>query len=269
MSEVRSWVRNNLGPCLPALRRIRKIVRPRADINRHILAANRAAGLRNSLVETFTAESYAQNGEDIIVSGLLRARLRTQAREMQSVFYIEIGANQPIATSNSYLLYRRFAAHGVLVEANRDLIADLERVRPRDTVVCKAVSTIRTPTLALHIGNAHELSSIDPRHIRSFGSFGGVGGIARQETVQNVHINDFLAAYAQDPFDLLSIDCEGIDYDLLHEIDFGRFKPFIVQCEPSEHFMPGNGARMISLMESRSYHLSAATDINLIFSRKR
>jgi FkbM family methyltransferase len=272
MSEIRKWVKNNLGPAVPALKRIEKLVRPdrgaKTGKNEHILKLNEAEGLTNSQVDTFAPESYAQNGEDIILSGLLNARMRTQKRSMKSVFYIEIGANQPIATSNSYLLYRKFGAHGVLVEANPDLIPDLERVRPRDKVVHTAISTTREPSLTLHVGNAHELSSLNPDHVRSIVEFGGAGGIAREVTVRNMHINDFLASYAQKNFDMLSIDCEGIDYDLLRAADFDNFKPFIVQCEPSEYFIPANGARMISLMESRSYHLTAVTDINLIFTRK-
>jgi FkbM family methyltransferase len=270
MSEIRTWVKNNLRPAVPPLKRIAKLVSPNRSAkgkNEHILKLNKAEGLKNSQVVTFAPETYAQSGEDIILSGLLSARMRAQKRSMKSVFYIEIGANQPIATSNSYLLYRKFGAHGVLVEANPDLIPDLERVRPRDKVVQLAISTTREPSLTLHVGNAHELSSLNPDHVRSFGEFGGAGGIARV-TVRNMHINDFLASYAQETFDMLSIDCEGIDYDLLIEADFDKFKPFIVQCEPSEHFIPANGARMISLMESRSYYLTAVTDVNLIFTRK-
>jgi hypothetical protein len=91
---------------------------------------------------------------------------------------------------------------------------------------------------------------------------------ARRETVRNMHINDFLGSYTQENFDLLSIDCEGLDYDFLYETDFDEFRPFLVQCERSEYFIPDNGARMISLMESRSYHLIAVTDIKLIFIRE-
>ena len=268
MSQIRNWAKHNLGPAVPALKRIEKFIRPNRRINEHILKLNEANGLKNSKLETFAPESYAQSGEDIVISSLLRAQTRTRNRSMNSVFYVEIGANQPIATSNSYLLYRKFGAHGVLVEANPDLIPDLARVRSRDRVVHTAISTTRELFVTLHVGTAHELSSLNPDHVRSFGNFGGVGRIAREVTVRNMHINDFLASYTQENFDLLSIDCEGLDYDLLHETDFDQFRPFLVQCEPSEHFIPDNRARMISLMESRSYHLIAVTDINLIFIRE-
>lgn len=67
--------------------------------------------------------------------------------------------------------------------------------------------------------------------------------------------------------DFLSIDCEGLDHDLIKAIDYERIRPAVIQGEPSEHFLEGNRGRMINLMECRSYRLTAMTDINVIFER--
>jgi FkbM family methyltransferase len=202
----------------------------------------------------------------VIVAGLLRARLLTQNRTMNSVFYIEIGANHPISTSNTYLLYERYKASGLLVEANPALIDDLRRVRPRDQVVEAAVSTSSDDKALLHVANSSELSSLNAGHVNSFGPLQGRGGIAQTIMVPNIHINDLLLVGAAGAaFDFLAIDCEGLDYDLLCAMDFERFKPFIIQCEPSAHFVHDNKARIIGLLQSRSYRLTAVTNVNLIF----
>ncbi|MCK1693055.1 FkbM family methyltransferase [Bradyrhizobium sp. 144] len=83
-----------------------------------------------------------------------------------------------------------------------------------------------------------------------------------------VGINELLASYAN-KIDFLSIDCEGLDYQLVKAIDYERIKPAVIQCEPSEHVHDGNTARIINLMESRAYRLAAMTDLNVIFERLR
>ncbi|MER8531073.1 hypothetical protein, partial [Mesorhizobium sp. M1272] len=61
--------------------------------------------------------------------------------------------------------------------------------------------------------------------------------------------------------------CEGLDHDLVKAIDYERIRPAVIQCEPSEHHLKGIRAKIINLMECRSYRLAAMTDGNVIFER--
>ncbi|TYL85865.1 FkbM family methyltransferase [Bradyrhizobium cytisi] len=230
-------------------------------INREVKRLN----LPNSRIKHFAPASYAQAGEDVILEGILAAKLCKSQRSWKSVFYVEIGANHPISTSNTYLMYQR-GAQGVLVEPNPELGALIRTVRPRDVLVPSVVLPAPQASATLFIGNAHELSSLDEAHIKSFGDFDGVGGVREHIEVSAVGINELLIPYAN-KIDFLSIDCEGLDYDLVEAIDHERIKPAVIQCEPSEHFLDGNTARIINLMESRAYRLAAITDINVIFER--
>ncbi|WFT96766.1 FkbM family methyltransferase [Bradyrhizobium barranii] len=230
-------------------------------INREVKRLN----LPNSRIKHFAPASYAQAGEDVILEGILAAKLCKSQRSWESVFYVEIGANLPISTSNTYLMYQR-SAQGVLVEPNPELGALIRTVRPRDVLVPSVVLPAPQASATLFIGNAHELSSLDEAHIKSFGDFDGVGGVREHIEVTAVGINELLIPYANQ-IDFLSIDCEGLDYDLVEAIDHERIKPAVIQCEPSEHFLDGNTARIINLMESRAYRLAAITDINVIFER--
>ncbi|MBH5371031.1 FkbM family methyltransferase [Bradyrhizobium glycinis] len=230
-------------------------------INREVERLN----LPNSRIKHFAPASYAQAGEDVILEGMLAARLRKSQRSWESVFYIEIGANHPISTSNTYLMYKR-GAQGVLVEPNPELGALIRTVRPRDVLVPSVVLPTSRASATLFIGNAHELSSLNEAHIRSFGEFDGLGGVREHIEVSAIGINELLTPYAN-KIDFLSIDCEGLDYDLVKAIDHERIKPAVIQCEPSEHFLDGNTARIIDLMESRGYRLAAVTDLNVIFER--
>jgi FkbM family methyltransferase len=217
--------------------------------------------IRASSLPATIRETYAQCAEDLIVESLLAARLALTGREPSSLFYVEIGANHPVQTSNTYLFYRKYGAAGVLVEANEELIPALRTVRPRDVVVHSAVSARSDPTLSFGKCELHELSSLALDHIESFGTGAGVD----RTLVPNLHINDLLERYVPKPVDFLSIDVEGVDLEILEAIDLSRFRPAVIQCEPSEHFKPGTAWRMVEVLRDRGYLLAARTPVNLIF----
>lgn len=231
------------------------------SINHEVARLN----LPNSRIKHFAPSSFAQDGEDVIVNGLLAAKLYKEQRSWESVFYVEIGANHPISTSSTYLLYQR-GARGVLVEPNPELQALICAARPDDVLVSSVVLPAPQPSATLFIGNAHELSSLDKAHVESFGDFNGLGGIREQVEVSAIGINELLTPYVN-KIDFLSIDCEGLDYDLVKAIDYNSVRPALIQCEPSEHYLKGISTRIINLMEANSYRLAAMTDINLIFER--
>ncbi|GBR07092.1 FkbM family methyltransferase [Asaia siamensis] len=216
-------------------------------------------------ISVFLPETYSQDGEDLIVASLLRAQMQREKREMSDVIYVEIGANHPISTSNTYLLYKKYGARGVLVEADPRLISDLQKVRPRDAIVQCAISDSDREEVVFYVGQTSELSSMNAAHIHSFGDFSGYGGISHEIRVPNIHVNRLMKEVGN--IDFLSIDCEGLDYDIIKSIDFESYKPYIIQCEPSEHFSEGNTRKIINYMESRSYKLQAQTGINLVFTR--
>lgn len=49
--------------------------------------------------------SDAQVGEDVILEGIFAARLCKSQRSWESAFYVKIGANHPVSTSSTYLMY--------------------------------------------------------------------------------------------------------------------------------------------------------------------
>src|SRR5215203_300071 len=70
---------------------------------------------------------FSQFGEDASVASYLR----TIGRECRN--YIDIGANDPVIHSNTYLFYRD-GGSGVLAEANPAIARKAQRKRPRDKV---------------------------------------------------------------------------------------------------------------------------------------
>jgi FkbM family methyltransferase len=237
-------------------------------LNPFISDESRLAGAAPCLIETPLPETYSQAGEDLIVEALLAA-MATKGLLSGNVFYVEIGANHPIQTSNTYLLYKKHGGHGVLVDADPELIPVLKQVRGRDCVVHAAVSDQRDPTAMLHVSKAKELSSLDARHIQAFAHLGDFAEVTRRIEVPNLHIDDLLSRYATEPMHYMSIDVEGGDLAIMQAINFDKHRPRILSCEPSDHLYPNNPQQMFNVMTQAGYALIARTAVNLVFVDKR
>ncbi|WP_439625579.1 FkbM family methyltransferase [Shinella sp.] len=216
-------------------------------------------GINPAPIPTNIYETYGQCNEDFIVESVLRAQMRRAGRSMDSIRYIEIGANHPFQTSATYLLYKLYGATGVLVEAIPSLAETLQKARPNDTVVNCAISVSQEKTIKLHIHEKNELSSISTDHISMFQNFGGTDNIVESIECENMHINDFLKKHYGTHCDYLSVDVEGLDAAVLSEMDH-VFQPTIIQCEHEGRF-----EEFVQILKPRGYGFLAHTDVNSIF----
>jgi FkbM family methyltransferase len=235
-------------------------------LNEFIRAESARFGLPLNLIETRFPETYSQAGEDLIIEALFGG-IVAKVPPSPSIYYLDIGANHPIHTSNTYLFYKKHNSQGVLFDADPELIGPLKRVRPRDTVVHAAVSARHTPTVTLNVCNAKELSSLTPEHVTSFANMGAA--VVKQIEVPNLHIADLLAQYGQQPIQYMSVDIESEDLAVLRAIDFNRYRPWIISCEPSTQVNRQTPQEMYAVMAQAGYMLVARTFVNMIFLDKR
>lgn len=215
-------------------------------------------------IEIHAQKYFAQCAEDIIVMALLKALAQRDGVDLSRERYLEVGANHPVASSATYLLGLELGMSGVLVEANPALIPELERVRKQDVIINRAILARDAGTSELFVSNHSELSSLSRRFVEEWQQ----GAVGLKEVVvvpasrMNVLLEEFFAERA--PL-YLSIDVEGLDLDLLKDVDWSRWPPAIVQAEPSEHFIQNNANEISHFMKSKGYVLVAKTEVNQIF----
>lgn len=215
-------------------------------------------------IEVPLVRHFAQCAEDVIVVSILRAIAAERSLELGGERYLEIGANHPIASSATYLLKEELGMSGVLVEANPALIPELERARSNDVVLNFAIVASREPSVEIYVSNHSEISSLSKDFVETWAN--GSVGLKTVETVPAKRMNDLLSEQFPGRAPLfLSIDVEGLDYDLLTDVDWRQWRPSVVQVEPSEHFIADNAARMAAFMRSVGYHEVARTPVNQIF----
>jgi len=204
--------------------------------------------------------SYAQCGEDLIVDYIFKAR------HLERPTYLDIGANHPTELSNTYLFYRR-GCHGICVEPDPDLFQRFQRRRPRDRCLNVGVGTTEQQTASFYLMNPPGLntfSEADAARLTESGmhSTRGVAQIPLRT------INELLSECVNGDVDFLSMDIEGLEFEVLRTLDFSRFRPKVICVETLIYTGTLTGVKMddtARLLQCRGYYLYADTFLNSIF----
>ncbi len=232
-------------------------------LNPHIYELVAGNCLKYPDIPVYAAESYGQCAEDIIVCALLVALAARECLDLSCERYLEIGANHPVSCSATYLLHRKLSMRGVLVEANPALLDDLRRFRPQDVVLHLAVTPRSDGIATFYVATEDELSSLDPRFVEEWPD--RTVALRESLSVPALSLPELLEReFAERSPLFLSTDIEGKDLDVLRTLDWARWRPAVVQAEPSEHYNPGNTAALTTLLESVGYLVVARTAVNLI-----
>jgi FkbM family methyltransferase len=171
------------------------------------------------LLDRHKTVSYAQNGEDLIIDGLLRPGASGR--------YVDVGCNHPIQRSNTYRLYQR-GWTGLAIDANLAFATEFAKLRPNDRFINVCVSDLETDA-TLRIYRDHLLSSLGSK--KAFDSPTQYA-LESEQTVRTRTLNDILASCNFAPqFELLSIDAEFHDLEVLRSIDLALYKPELIVIE--------------------------------------
>lgn len=214
----------------------------------------------NSTIPGWLGESYAQTYEDVIIDSIIRAYVK-KARRSISMTYIEIGANHPVCTSSTLLWQRKYGISGILVEANPKLIPNLQKYRPMDKIINAAAYDQDLPGIDFYLSPENEISSIDQKFVLAWKNL----GVQEKISVPTIRPNALLEMVSDKELVILIVDVEGLDLRLLRDIDFNKYRPFIIEVEPSDGFAPGTSNAMVDFLGTKGYDLVGETDVNLIF----
>lgn len=205
--------------------------------------------------------SYAQAGEDLIIYFVI------QAMRINEVTYLDIGAHHPTHLSNTYLFYKR-GFQGVVVEPDPELMESVRRVRPRDTCIEAGVGVRSAPDARLFIMSTRTLNTFSEEEARRYQGM-GTQHIEKIVPVRMVTLDEILAEHfpEKEPT-LVSIDVEGLDFEVLSTLDLAKRRPPIVCVETlqySETREEVKDRRIARLMTDNDYFPYGDTYINTIF----
>jgi FkbM family methyltransferase len=201
--------------------------------------------------------SFAQEGEDMVLRRLFEGR--------KGGFYVDIGAHHPRRFSNTYYFYRR-GWSGINVDAMPGAMAPFRRIRPRDINVEAAIgSPGQTLTYTMYDEPAVNTMSSAVAGLRvNQGRYSPQG----KTQLQTRSLESILSEYARGrKIDFLTVDVEGLDYEVLKSNNWDVFRPEYVLAESLEEDGWRSGD-VAELMKTNKYEVIAKC-VNTIFFRDR
>ncbi len=173
-----------------------------------------------NFIQSKGVRSYSQEGEDLL--------LLHYFKDKTDGFFIDIGAHHPKRFSNTYLLYKK-GWSGINVEPNPDLFKYFNS-RKRDINLNIGISA-KQQDLTYY-------SFIEP----AFNTFSEnaakrvvatkASSLKEKIVVNTIPLSDVFAKHTLNRVvDLLTVDVEGLDYEVLKSNDWNKYKPQLVVVE--------------------------------------
>jgi FkbM family methyltransferase len=210
--------------------------------------------------------SYSQFGEDILVDSFFKLALKKT-----NPTYLDIGANNPIGGNNTYYFYLK-KSKGVCIEPDVTLYNKIVSKRPNDTVLNVGVGINDLKEGVFYYfpepytgWNTFSKEDAEEKKLQSGISF------KQDKVIPFVNINDIIKEHFDSAPDFISIDVEGLDFDIIKSMNFDKDKPLVFCIETMEFGGDGLGKKKYDVQNfliENGYVVYADTYINTIFVRK-
>jgi FkbM family methyltransferase len=204
---------------------------------------------------------YSQLGEDLIVRHIF------SQLGIYKPTYVDIGAHHPSFLNNTFLFYQN-GASGLNIEPDPFLFAEFAKKRPRDNNLNLGASfNGQEEEKDFYVMSARSLntfSKAEAERVQNFGSY----HITEVIKVRVVNLNNLFKRYFEDGrIDFLTIDVEGLDFEIIKTIDFDLIKPKVICMETlsyAEDKSEKKNQELIDYITAKNYFVYADTYINTI-----
>jgi FkbM family methyltransferase len=203
---------------------------------------------------------FSQEGEDILLARIFDGQERG--------LYVDVGAHHPQRFSNTYYFYLR-GWRGINIDAAPGSMAPFEALRPGDINLEVPISDSRQ-VLTYYSFNEPALNSFSPEVAQERDGMGDFRIVSEQQletrTLAEV-LGEHLAPGAE--IDFMSVDVEGLDYQVLKSNDWTRFRPRIVLVEDLNisDLQQLDESPVVTLLRSVGYRPTCKTYYTFVFTR--
>ncbi|MDG1277999.1 MAG: FkbM family methyltransferase [Algoriphagus sp.] len=204
---------------------------------------------------------FSQTGEDMILYMLLR-----DIRD-NDLFYIDVGCNDPIHDSNTFLFYLN-GGSGICIDGNKSLIDKHKKIRTRDISICSLVSD-EVEEVTFYISKENRVSTASKEVMINNSKRWEFGDKQNLKTRTLNEILDSNLPKGQ-AIHLLSIDVEGYDFKVLKSIDLEQYQPRVIVIEMHSFSLDPDFLKsdeVILYLQSYGYSLKYYATFNAYFVR--
>ena len=209
-------------------------------------------------------DSYSQIGQDVYY-------IEHISKFKRNGFFLDVGANDGILTSNTAKLEFEYNWNGICIEANPDLIEMLTKNRPHSTIIHAAVwqenKTVQFEIPITDIkktkGNLlSRISNID-RNSKGFKKDTKIKTVQ----VQAKPLTDIIKENLKPPYiiDYMSLDVEGAEIEALKGIDFSLIDIKFMTIEHGNR--PGYIDQFVDHLKPHGYKIHRINQWDVEFNR--
>ncbi len=184
----------------------------------------------------FTQLSYSQLKQDLNV-----VKFFNNEKEL---YFLDIGANDGITLSNSFLLEKEYKWTGICVEPLPDAFEKLTKCR---NVICDNRAVFNKTGLVLKFSESKLFSGITEYIDKYPNAKNG-----NQIDVNTITLQDLLLEHkAPNTIHYLSLDTEGTELEILKSVDFNMYKFIYINLE--HNFIEPRRTEIKNLLTSNGY----------------
>lgn len=212
-----------------------------------------------SSFDPYARMSFSQTGEDRVLASIFR--------EQKTGFYVDIGAHHPKLYSNTHLFYLK-GWRGINIDAMPGSMKLFRQYRPRDTNVEIPVGRIKK-TLTYHIFSDPAVNTFSKSHAKTLEER-GEHRLVDKKTLKVYPLRAVLSKYllGKQTVDFLSVDVEGMDWEILVSFSWKAHRPSVVVVEDLTFSVERpTKSRIYKLIYNKGYSLYAKIGPSLIFIR--
>jgi FkbM family methyltransferase len=204
--------------------------------------------------------SYSQEGEDMILAKIFEGKING--------FYVDVGAHHPQRFSNTYYFYL-LGWQGINIDAMPDSMKLFDEIRPNDINLEIGISAsgekliyhaFTEPAYNSFCQETNEVYSNTYKFEKAF-----------EKEIQTYSLSEVLDKYlpSNQTIDFISIDVEGLDYEILVSNNWEKYSPTVVLVEDLQQTSMelANESKVASFLKQRNYILSCKTKYTLIFEK--
>lgn len=201
--------------------------------------------------ERIVSFSNPHDREDLILYHVLK--------DLDNIFYIDVGSNDPTLHSVTKLLYDNRGAKGINIDPIKELIDKTDIQRSRDINICAGVSDTSGGEIEISVqGGGYEGSTFAEENVAD-------KSVAETRRVPQVTLKEICDKYIDRGQDItfLKVDVEGFEKEVLQGADFKKYRPYIIVMESTEpNTMISNHEKWEKILTENRYQLAYTCGVN-------
>ncbi|MBD3843218.1 MAG: FkbM family methyltransferase [Campylobacterales bacterium] len=177
---------------------------------------------KNNYLDGYALKSYSQEGEDMI--------LRRIFERQSTGFYVDVGAHHPKRFSNTYYFYRK-GWNGINIDAMPGSMIPFESMRSRDINIEKPISS-KKQVLTYYAFNEPALNGFSKEISEARDGLNNYK-IEFTKDIETSTLEEVLDEKlpSNQVIDFLSIDVEGLDFDVIKSMNIKKYRPRVILVE--------------------------------------